>query len=167
MWWWTGVALAALPSVSDQGFVVEHRVELPLAPEQAWERLVDVASWWHPEHTWGGRAEGMRLEPVAGGCLCEDLPEGSVQHLQVVYAHPGRLLRLRGALGPLQSMALTGAMSFALEPREAGGSALSLRYAVAGWHPDGLTELAGAVDAVLGMQLERYAQLDGAEGGAP
>ena len=49
------------------------------------------------------------MELHAGGCFCERLKDGgSVQLLQVVYAAPGEGLRLRGALGPLQTEASTG-----------------------------------------------------------
>jgi hypothetical protein len=44
---------------------------------------------------------------------------GSVEHLQVVYAAPGQGLRLRGALGPLQTEGVDGTLSWALKPGEA------------------------------------------------
>jgi len=57
----------------------------------------------------------------AGGCFCERLKDGgSVQHLQVVYAAPGQGLRLRGALGPLQTEGVEGTLGWTLKPGEGG-----------------------------------------------
>ena len=73
--------------------------------------------WWDPAHTWSGSARNLKLEPKAGGCFCEKLADGgSVQHGRVIFAQPGKLLRLEGALGPLQDMAVTGVLSFNLAP---------------------------------------------------
>ena len=47
---------------------------------------------------------------------------GSVQLLQVVYAAPGEGLRLRGALGPLQTEGVDGTLSWTLKAVEGGTS---------------------------------------------
>ena len=53
------------------------------------------------------------------GCWCEKLPNGGgVRHMQVVNVMPGKMLVMTGGLGPLQSMAATGSMSFKLSRRE-------------------------------------------------
>ena len=58
----------------------------------------------------------MRLEEElkAGGCLCEKIPAegGSVEHLRIVFARPGRLLRAQGGLGPLQGEAVVGTLTW-------------------------------------------------------
>jgi hypothetical protein len=59
-----------------------------------------------------------------------------------------------GALGPLQTMAVTGSMTWQME--ESGGATkLTLTYAVSGYLPGGLQALAGPVDGVLGEQFQR------------
>ena len=56
-----------------------------------------------PQHTWSEDARNMAIDPRAGGCFCEKLSNsGSVQHMIVILAEPGKTLRIRGALGPLQ-----------------------------------------------------------------
>ena len=73
----------------------------------------NVDRWWDAAHTYTGDSTNMSLDATAGGCLCETLPDGgSVEHMRVVYAEPGKTLRLQGGLGPLQSMAVAGAMTF-------------------------------------------------------
>jgi hypothetical protein len=70
----------------------------------------------------------------AGGCFCERLKDGgSVQHLQVVYAAPGKGLRLRGALGPLQMEGVDGTLAWTLKPAE-GGTSVTQSYAVGGYN---------------------------------
>lgn len=129
---------------------------LAVPPARAYEALTDeVSAWWDPAHSHSGDAKNFSLDARAGGCFCERLPnDGSVMHMQVVFADPGRLLRLVGGLGPLQGMGISGSMDFALEA-EGDGTRLRYRYVVSGYAPDGLEALADPVDRVQGGQLER------------
>ena len=107
-----------------------------------------------------GDSKNLSLDATAGGCFCETLPDGgSVEHLRVVYVEPGKTLRLRGALGPLQSMAVAGAMTFSFEASGPSDDVtqITLTYTVGGYYPGGLDILAEAVDGVLRGQLERLA----------
>jgi len=72
----------------------------------------------------------------------------------VVMAAPGERLVMLGALGPLQPLAVTGAMTFLLSP-DAGGTKLVLTYAVGGYSPTGLNTWAAPVDSVLSEQVTR------------
>jgi hypothetical protein len=77
---------------------------------------------------------------------------GSVQLLQVVYAAPGEGLRLRGALGPLQTEGGDGTLSWKLKPVE-GGTSLTQSYVVGGYIRSGMkrqfVEWLGAEGGVL------------------
>ena len=77
-----------------------------------------------------------------------------VKHLDVVFAEPGKFLRMRGALGPLQAMAVTGSLTWKLT-KMSSGTEVELTYAVGGYRPGGLQVLAPAVDRVLFSQLTR------------
>lgn len=126
------------------------------SPMQVWAALIDVARWWDPKHSWSGDAANLHLDARAGGCWCETLPDGgSAQHMVVVYSAPGRRLRLNGALGPLQDGNLTGNMTWTLEAAREGGTNVTLSYLLDGYFPGGLDQLAGAVDEVLGQQVNR------------
>lgn len=72
----------------------------------------------------------------------------------MVFADTGRMLRLKGGLGPLQSMGVAGAMSFTLSEAD-GGTRLDYRYVVGGHHEGGLDMLAEPVDRVQLGQLQR------------
>jgi hypothetical protein len=99
------------------------------------------------------------LEARAGGCWCETLPNGgSVEHLRVVFVSPGKTLRLRGAIGPFQSYAVDGVMTWSLKSA-ANGTDISMTYAIGGYAKDGFDELAKAADRVFGEQIEQLRKL--------
>lgn len=148
-------APAAVQDVAPNGFTIMETSDIAASPEQVYAALIAPAHWWSSEHTYSHNAANLSLDPRAGGCWCEALPGGgSVQHLVVVNAMPGKLLRMRGALGPLQGTAVDGALTFNLR---ANGNAtrLTMTYAVGGYSKQGFGELAKTVDPVLTDQTAR------------
>ncbi len=125
------------------------------APDQVWQGLTkDIGKWWNADHTFSGDAENLFLEAEAGEEFGEKLPGGgTVTHMEVVYAEKGKVLRLRGGLGPLQAMALVGVMTVELAAVEAG-TELTVTYVVGGYAPNGLEGLAGPVDGVVVDQFK-------------
>src|SRR5438046_2616523 len=71
-----------------------------------------------------------------------------------VYAAPGQGLRLRGAIGPLQTEGVDGTLSWMLKPGESGTS-VTLSYVVGGYIRSGMEQWAPRVDRVLEEQLQR------------
>ncbi|MBW8785200.1 MAG: SRPBCC family protein [Novosphingobium sp.] len=156
-----GAALVAAPAraevaaVSDAGFVVHLTTDVTATPAQAWAALVVPAQWWDGEHTYSGDPANLTLDPHPGGCFCERLPRGGgVEHMRVLYAAPGKALRLSGALGPLQSEALTGTLTITLTPK-AGGTQIAWDYVVGGYMRPKPAAIAPVVDRVLAEQLGR------------
>jgi hypothetical protein len=89
------------------------------------------------------------------GCFCEKLPNGgSVRHMEVILVQPGKTLRMSGAMGPLQALAVSAVATFSLAP-EADGTKLEFTYTIGGYAPQGLTGLAPIVDNVLTEQITR------------
>ena len=158
------VANAEVTQVDARYFVSEHRIPISASPGKVWRALTeDVAQWWDATHSYSGNAENFHLEARAGGCFCEIYESGSIEHMRVVLARTNLELRMHGGLGPLQSMGVAGAMTFALEKTETG-TLLNYKYAVTG---AGGEALAGAVDRVqLGQlqRLQRYAEGGNASG---
>jgi uncharacterized protein YndB with AHSA1/START domain len=150
-------AAAEVTERSAGGFVSVHELQTSASSEQVYRALTDeVARWWDAEHSWSGEASNFSLAAEAGGCFCERLADGgSVEHMRVVFAQPGRRLVLKGGLGPLQEMSVAGTMTFDLRPGAQGGTTLHYRYVVGGYAPDGLEQLADAVDQVQLGQLQR------------
>ena len=115
--------------------------------------------WWNGEHSYSGDAANMTLEAVAGGCWCEKLPAGgSVQHMRVLTAIPGALLRLTGGLGPLQAQPMTGVMTWSFKDDPKGGSTIDFKYRLAG-SSDLPADWPQAVNGVLSEQLQRLQNL--------
>jgi hypothetical protein len=159
------LAAAALPATAEvvsaagNGFEVRETVHTAASADKAYAALVQPAHWWNSDHTFSGNAANLVLDARAGGCWCETLPGGgSVEHLRVVYVSPGKVLRLRGALGPLQRLAVDGVMTWSVQGG-AEGADISMTYAIGGYAKDGFEELSKGVDHVLGEQLERLKKL--------
>lgn len=154
-----GLAGAADARVADQnatGFTVVLEGDISTTPDYAWRRFVDIGSWWSSTHSFSGDAHNMSIKPEPGGCWCETLPNGGfVAHMQVVYADPGKLLILKGGMGPLLFMGATGALTVKFEPMDEG-THLTLTFAVGGYDPAGWTDMAKAVDGVLSEQFAAY-----------
>lgn len=157
---------AAEVIASDEtGFVVRHTAEVPADPAQTWQMLVAPNKWWDKAHTFSGDSANLYLDAQGGGCFCEKLPPkpgmpgargGSVAHMRVVYADPGKALRMAGALGPLQSEALAGTMTVTLKAGGVG-TRIVMEYVVGGYMRYKTGEIAPAVDKVLGNQLASLA----------
>jgi hypothetical protein len=136
------------------GFTVKTMVTVAASPQRVYQDLLNVGAWWDKEHTYSGDAKNMTIVAQPGGCFCETYAGGAIEHGRVVYVSPNKLLRLSGSLGPLQEMATTGTMTWAIEPAMQGsGSTLTMTYAVGGYAPGGLDKLADIVDMVLAQQV--------------
>jgi len=157
---------AEVVAKSSAGFVSKHTLNIAAPLQRVFEALTDdVGRWWNPEHSYSGVAANFSIDARAGGCFCEQLKDGSVAHMTVVFVARNSVLRMIGGLGPLQSMAVNGSMTFALTPSDNGGTRLQYEYAVGGYSPEGLEALAEAVDRVQLDQLQRLQRF--VETGAP
>lgn len=154
-------ALAAVTESDDAGFVSVHEVEIAAPPGRVFEALVaEVGKWWDPAHTYTGDAGNMTFNEFPA--LWERLSdEGFVRHMAIDMVRPPTTLRLSGGLGPLQPLAVAGAMTFDLAP-SAKGTRISYRYVVNGRR---LAQWAGPVDRVMAGQLARLRRY--VETGAP
>jgi hypothetical protein len=148
---------AAVVDSTKIGFTVKHEKNVLLDPVSLFNVFCkDIGQWWDPSHTWSGKSENLYIQAYTGGGFGEQMESGrSVRHMDVIFIDPGKLLRMSGALGPLQQFAVTGVLS--LEFKKAGDSThVSLTYAVGGYIPGGVSKFAVIVDKVLGIQFERF-----------
>lgn len=173
----TAFAASAIPASAevieqdDKGFVTRDVAEVEADTKATWLALISPAKYWNSGHTWSGDAANMRLMPQAGGCFCEKIPEdpdptritleGSVEHMRVIHAFPEKALRMSGALGPLQSEPVSGVLTIALSPTDAGGTRIVWEYAVAGRVRYEMDVISQAVDGVMSQQLNGLAELLG------
>jgi uncharacterized protein YndB with AHSA1/START domain len=150
-------SLAELKQSAPDGALIEHRYALTVAPEQAWQALIHPERWWPEDHTWSLSRAHLSLSPVAGGCFCETWPGGSAEHARVVMAAEPKMLRLRGSLGPLQDMAVTGVLTVKLTPTE-GGTEAVVTYRLSGDPSHALDQFVPVVDQVIGLQFAAFAR---------
>jgi uncharacterized protein YndB with AHSA1/START domain len=154
-----GMAGAEVVSAANNGFEVHETVHVAAPADKAFAALLTPSRWWSSSHTFSRNASNLSLDARAGGCWCENMPEGgSAEHMRVVLLMPGKILRLRGPLGPLQGMGVDGALTFTLKSA-ANGTDIVVNYAVGGYTKDGFDELSKAVDHVLGEQMELLKKL--------
>lgn len=166
-------ARADVTEQTDRGFVSRNVVVMAGSPAAVWKRLVAPAGWWSSDHTFSGDAANLTIDPVAGGCFCEKLPaddaeaskpgaapRGGVEHMRVVYVDHAKALRMIGALGPLQSEAVSATLTVTLKPVE-GGTRVIFEYVVGGYMRYPSDKIANAVDVVMGNQLLSLAKLFG------
>ena len=149
------------------GFIVRHEAVVEADSKATWLALISPDGWWSKEHTWSGDAANLSITPSAGGCFCERIPEvdepgrftleGSVEHMRVIQAYPESALRMRGALGPLQSEPVTGVLTITIsrsESESGSGTRLVWEYNVAGYMRYEIPVISRAVDGVIGLQAE-------------
>lgn len=158
-------AFAEVKTSTDTGFNIVHITEVAAAPDVVWKRLIAPKDWWSKAHSWSGSSDGFYIDAQAGGCFCELFQEkgadskvkttGSVEHMRVIFAQPGKVLRMQGALGPLQSEAMLGTLTVAMVATKDGkATKLSFSYVVGGHMRYKVSEIAPAVDKVLGEQFK-------------
>ncbi|MGZ7032429.1 MAG: SRPBCC family protein [Thermoanaerobaculia bacterium] len=155
----TGIASAEVVETSASSLRVKHVLTVSATPEKAWQSFVNVGGWWGSDHTFSGNSANLKLDPHYGGCWCETLPNGGgVQHMTVVFVSAPQRMTLSGALGPLQTAGVAGAMTFQFVAKGAE-TEMTLTYNVGGYYPGGLASVAPSVDQVLGSQFARLQRL--------
>jgi len=164
---------AEVTNTADNGFTVQHQTVIANDAEAVWKAMVPPSSYWNSDHSWTGDAKNFYLVPQAGGCFCELIrtasgdniksSDGSVQHMRVIYAHNNKMLRMSGALGPLQAEAVTGTLTMQLQPRDSS-TVVRFTYKVGGYMELPVAQIATAVDGVIGEQLARLSALFGEAG---
>ncbi len=153
-------ASADVVSVAGNGFEVRETAHSAAAPDKVYAEILLPAHWWSSDHTFSGSAANLVLDARAGGCWCETLAGGgSVEHLTVVFVAPGKMLRMRGALGPFQGLAVDGVMTWSVKSAANGGTDIAFTYSVGGYVKDGFDELSKGADHVLGVQLQQLKKL--------
>lgn len=158
---WTALAIAvpaaaAVKSSAPAGFETGNTAVIAAPPAEVYAMLVTPSRWWNGQHSYSGDAANMTLEARAGGCFCERIPAdgATVEHARVVYAQPGKTLRLQGGLGPLQAEGVSATLTWSLKP-VAAGTEVTQTYVVGGYVRGGTEALAPIVDRVLAEQLTR------------
>jgi uncharacterized protein YndB with AHSA1/START domain len=142
-------AAAEVVAVGPSGFSISETAHIAAPPDKVYGAIVTPSNWWSSQHSFSGNAANFTLDAKEGGCWCETLPNGGfVEHLRVVYAAPGKVLRLRGALGPFQGWGADGALTYTLKGDDKATD-LTITYNLGGFAKDGFDASSKAADGVL------------------
>lgn len=150
-------ANAKVQTHSEQHFSVEIESVISAPVDKVYRQFLNIGEWWDSSHTWFGDASKMYLEPKAGGCFCEVDGYKQALHMTVTHVNPNKQLNMTGGLGPLQSMGVSGHMSWTFDKTEEGLTKLTLTYTVRGFAGENVKGIANAVDGVLSAQILQLA----------
>jgi uncharacterized protein YndB with AHSA1/START domain len=155
----SGTPAQSAPQVTPNGFLVKFEVSINAPAAKVYDALVgQIGSWWDSEHTYSGDAKNLSIDARPGGCFCEKLPNGGgIEHARVIYVAPREVLRLSGALGPLQASGVAGTLTWKLISGT-DNTRIQFSYSAGGFIDGGFEKIAPAVESVLRGQLERLKQ---------
>lgn len=152
-----GAARAEVAETWDTGFSLKGKADLSVRADRAYAALGEIGKWWNGAHSYSGSAANLSLSMKPGGCFCEAMPNGGVEHGRVVLAWPAQgTLRLDAPLGPLQSQGVSAALTYAIKPAGADASTIEMTYVVSGGKPGIGPMFAKGVDAVMTEAFARY-----------
>ena len=91
----SGAACPASAEVVDAGatgFSIKVNSEVNATPSTVFRLLSEqIGRWWDSAHTFSGSAANLTIEPRVGGCFCERLRNGGVQHMIVTIVTTSQL----------------------------------------------------------------------------
>jgi len=151
---------AKVTDVAQGGFTIQHTFEVNKAAAEAFRLFAgNISTWWDSEHTYSGKAANLSIDLRPNGCFCERLgAQGNIVHMTVIYADPGKILRMTGGLGPLQQFAASGVLTMEFKS-QGERTSVTFTYAAGGYVPGGFEKLAPLVDQVMLGQMARYERL--------
>jgi uncharacterized protein YndB with AHSA1/START domain len=146
---------AEVLAVGPNGFSLSETTHIAAPPDKVYAAIVAPQRWWSSQHSFSGSAANFTFDAREGGCWCETLPNGGfVEHLRIVYAAPGKVLRLRGAMGPFQGWGADGALTYALKGDDKA-TELTITYNLGGFNMDGFDASSKAANGVLAEAVLR------------
>lgn len=140
-------------SHSENSFELSSHVVIKQPVESIFQQFNQIELWWHPDHTFSGNAQNMTLD-IKGACFCERWNNNIVRHMDIVAVEKNKRHVWRGGLGPLQSFAVSGALTWDFKSIGNNQTSVTYTYRVYGAIPDAKT-WSSAVDGVLSQQLTR------------
>jgi len=140
-------------SHSENSFELSSHVVIKQPVESIFQQFNQIELWWHPDHTFSGNAQNMTLD-IKGACFCERWNNNIVRHMDIVAVEKNKRHVWRGGLGPLQSFAVSGALTWDFKSIGNNQTSVTYTYRVYGAIPDAKT-WSTAVNGVLSQQLTR------------
>jgi len=139
-------------SSKPDGFLIEQRIIVKSDVDATWAALFEPKLWWSKAHTWSGSSDNLTIERKAGGCFCENWSGGGVEHARVLFLKDRDTLRMQGALGPMQSLAVNAVIEFKLTQGK-DGTQIDMTYRASGGSESMLDKIAAPADGMLTEQM--------------
>ena len=156
---------AEVSQSAPSSFTLTQRIIVIEDLPASFQGLLHPGRWWSKDHTWSGNSSNLSLDPHAGGCWCERWNGGEVEHARVLFIKKDSMLRLQGAFGPMQSMAVNGILEFQLTPGK-DGTQIDLTYRVTGADASKLDAIAPMADQMFKEQMALLKAMLDAQGQA-
>lgn len=156
----SAIAMSAAPATAGiiisapDHYILKHEAVSTLTPDALWQKLIEPANWWHPDHTYSGDAKNLSLDANAGGVWREDWPDGSVEHGRVLLVLENKQLRLNAPFGPLQETGANVVWTVTISSGD-DGTKVTFDEVANGTASSNLDELAPAVDFVKTEAINR------------
>ena len=147
-------AKAIVSTQSKEHFLIKIETTIKAPREEVYQQFLKIGQWWESNHTWVGDASKMHIEPKANGCCGEVNGDKEALHMVISTVIPNQNVQMVGGLGPLQSMAVQGHMSWSFKEPAKGMTTLSMTYLVKGFVGEESEMMAKAVDSVLNTQIK-------------
>lgn len=134
------------------GFITESSVSIRANALDVFDTFTKLSEWWDPHHSFSLDAKNLSLNLQVGGHFLEQMGDGQgVIHSTVIFSKRGELLRMSGALGPLQMLGAYGTLTLEFKENKSGVDLIAT-YVVMGRN---LQDWAEPVEQVLCEQLVR------------
>lgn len=147
-----GANMGTVLENDSNGFITESDVSIRATRDRVYDALAEIHQWWDPSHSFSLDANNLSLDLRPGGYFLESWGSNDgVIHSTVIFAKRAEILRLSGALGPLQILGAYGTLTLQFEKSRIGVD-LTANYQVIGRN---LEDWATAVEQVLFEQLVR------------
>lgn len=150
----SGPSYSQVMNSNPQGFSIKIESTTDGSPAKLYKQFVHIKRWWISDHTWFGSSKKLSLKPQAGGCFCEISGANQVKHMEVVYVKKDHEIRLKGELGPLQSMGGNGIMIWKFIPEGTDKTKIIQTYHYQGMLGEQASMIAKAVDQVQSQQQQ-------------
>jgi len=139
-----------------RGVTVEKEVIVAATPDEAWNAFTgDVSGWW--DHHFSEKPVKLVIDRVPGGGFFEIFDEEGhgVKHAEVIWAEPGKTLKMRGPLG-FSGAAVDFVHTFTFTPDPAGTKIRLTLNASGQLDDEGVAALERAWDHFLVKQFQAY-----------
>src|ERR1044072_3831823 len=135
-----------------------YKIEAPL--ERVWRVSTEEAvSWWDADFAALAGSSGVKLEPILGGRLYEELPDGQgLEWGRVIAINPPTSIDFQGMMTPSFGGPTLNTVQLSLAPTESGTEMTMTEGLIGRVTDEGLAQMQQGWDFLFGQKLKNYAE---------